>query len=190
MRLYRRETGHSVDSSRPEGGVAATAEFAQNSLTQRGPTNARAWRPSRLAFNTTNAPGTTKNGEGRGIPLKNDAVLALREGKGFTRAGALRTRGADAGRRLGVGAVNAECRDRGVSTPRSAHVGELACHEWHELQELMELGGWKSYEMVLRYAHLAPEHLSSAAKRIERDWGVVETNPMTCLRPPGRGIGA
>jgi hypothetical protein len=36
------------------------------------------------------------------------------------------------------------------------------------LQELMELGGWKSYEMVLRYAHLAPEKLSSVAGRIER----------------------
>jgi integrase len=36
------------------------------------------------------------------------------------------------------------------------------------LPELMELGGWKSYEMVLRYAHLAPEKLSSAASRIER----------------------
>ena len=36
------------------------------------------------------------------------------------------------------------------------------------LQELMELGGWKSYEMVLRYAHLAPEQLASAAARIER----------------------
>jgi len=32
----------------------------------------------------------------------------------------------------------------------------------------MELGGWKSYEMVLRYAHLAPEKLSSVAERIER----------------------
>ena len=35
---------------------------------------------------------------------------------------------------------------------------------WHvqsgtSLPELMELGGWKSYEMVLRYAHLAPEKL-------------------------------
>ena len=37
------------------------------------------------------------------------------------------------------------------------------------LTELMELGGWKSYDMVLRYAHLAPEHLSDAAARIERD---------------------
>ena len=44
---------------------------------------------------------------------------------------------------------------------------------WHvqsgtSLQELMELGGWKSYEMVLRYAHLAPEKLNSVARRIER----------------------
>jgi hypothetical protein len=36
------------------------------------------------------------------------------------------------------------------------------------LPELMELGGWKSYEMVLRYAHLAPEKLSFVAARIER----------------------
>ena len=36
------------------------------------------------------------------------------------------------------------------------------------LAELMELGGCKSYEMVLRYARLAPEKLSSVAGRIER----------------------
>jgi hypothetical protein len=36
------------------------------------------------------------------------------------------------------------------------------------LAELMELGGWKSYEMVLLYAHLAPEKLSFVAGRIER----------------------
>ena len=40
---------------------------------------------------------------------------------------------------------------------------------WHaQSGSLMELGGWKSYEMVLRYAHLAPEKLSSVAGRIER----------------------
>ena len=44
---------------------------------------------------------------------------------------------------------------------------------WHvqsgtSLPELMELGGWQSYEMVLRYAHLAPEKLSFVAGRIER----------------------
>lgn len=50
------------------------------------------------------------------------------------------------------------------------------------LQELMELGGWKSYEMVLRYAHLASEHLSLAAGRIERTWEIVERNPTISLR--------
>jgi integrase len=34
------------------------------------------------------------------------------------------------------------------------------------LQELMGLGDWKSYEMVLRYAHLAPDHLASAASKV------------------------
>jgi len=47
------------------------------------------------------------------------------------------------------------------------------------LPELMELGGWKSYEMVLRYAHLAPEKLSSVAGRIERQASrVVQVPPM------------
>lgn len=34
------------------------------------------------------------------------------------------------------------------------------------LQELMALGDWKSYAMVLRYAHLAPDHLAQAAAKI------------------------
>jgi integrase len=39
---------------------------------------------------------------------------------------------------------------------------------WHvqagtSLQALMELGGWHDYGMVLRYAHLAPSHLSDSA---------------------------
>ena len=43
---------------------------------------------------------------------------------------------------------------------------------WHvqsgtRLQELMELGSWSSYEMVLRYAHLATDHLRDAAGRID-----------------------
>jgi integrase len=43
---------------------------------------------------------------------------------------------------------------------------------WHvqkgtSLQELMELGGWSSFEMVLRYAHLAGDHLKEAAGHIE-----------------------
>ncbi|HXJ59191.1 MAG TPA: tyrosine-type recombinase/integrase [Verrucomicrobiae bacterium] len=36
------------------------------------------------------------------------------------------------------------------------------------LQELMQLGGWKSYSMVLKYAHLAPDHLAKAAELVAR----------------------
>jgi hypothetical protein len=45
----------------------------------------------------------------------------------------------------------------------------MSCKE-PALQELMELGGWKSYEMVLRYAHRATVHLAEAAARIESRW--------------------
>jgi len=43
---------------------------------------------------------------------------------------------------------------------------------WHvqngtSLQELQELGGWSSFSMVLRYAHLACDHLKAASQRIE-----------------------
>lgn len=46
---------------------------------------------------------------------------------------------------------------------------------WHvqngtSLQELQELGGWATYEMVLRYAHLGGDHLKDAASRIEGMW--------------------
>jgi hypothetical protein len=34
------------------------------------------------------------------------------------------------------------------------------------LQELQQLGGWSSFEMVLRYAHLSSDHLRNAAERI------------------------
>lgn len=42
---------------------------------------------------------------------------------------------------------------------------------WHvqngtSLQELQQLGGWSSFEMVLRYAHLSGDALRTAADRI------------------------
>jgi integrase len=50
---------------------------------------------------------------------------------------------------------------------------------WHvqrgtSLQELQELGGWATFDMVLRYAHLAAEHLKKAASRLE---GTILTQP-------------
>lgn len=34
------------------------------------------------------------------------------------------------------------------------------------LHELMQLGGWKTFASVLRYAHLAPDHLAAAAEKV------------------------
>jgi len=31
----------------------------------------------------------------------------------------------------------------------------------------MELGGWKSYSMVIRYSHFAKDHLAQAAAKIK-----------------------
>ena len=39
------------------------------------------------------------------------------------------------------------------------------------LHELMQLGGWSSYQMVLRYAHLAPDHLAGAAEKVSAGAG-------------------
>ena len=35
------------------------------------------------------------------------------------------------------------------------------------LEELQRLGGWKTYSMVQRYAHLSPEHLAEASAKIK-----------------------
>jgi integrase len=35
------------------------------------------------------------------------------------------------------------------------------------LEEVMRLGGWKTYSMVLRYSHLSTEHLAEAAARVK-----------------------
>lgn len=61
-----------------------------------------------------------------------------------------------------------------------AGIGPLRWHDlrhtwasWHvqagtSLQQLKELGDWASYAMVLRYAHLAPDHLAEAAENLAR----------------------
>lgn len=57
---------------------------------------------------------------------------------------------------------------------------------WHvqngtSLQELQELGGWSSFDMVLRYAHLAADHLQEAACRID-DTSWTQSIPTKPLR--------
>ena len=127
-------------------------------------------------------PGTTKNGEGRGIPLNKDALLALRQVQGqhptrcFTFAGKPMKE---------IGEAFKRALKRAGITDFTFHDLRHTWASWHvmsgtSLQELMELGGWKSYEMVLRYAHLAPEHLQKAASRIERKMEIVADDTTFC----------
>ena len=114
--------------------------------------------------------GTTKSGEGRGIQLNADAVAALESTWGqhprwcFTFSGKRIRQSSTA---WGLAKQRAGIEDFRFHDLRHTWAS------WHvqsgtSLPELMELGGWKSYEMVLRYAHLAPEKLSFVAGRIER----------------------
>lgn len=44
------------------------------------------------------------------------------------------------------------------------------------ISALQEMGGWESVEMVRRYAHLSPNHLTEHAKQIDVVFGVYGTN--------------
>ncbi|MBN4867508.1 site-specific integrase [Providencia stuartii] len=51
------------------------------------------------------------------------------------------------------------------------------------LSVLQEMGGWESIEMVLRYAHLAPDHLAEHAKQIDAVFNgcVPNTSQLACI---------
>lgn len=128
--------------------------------------------------------GTTKNGEGRGVPLNRDAILALRSVQGQHQRWCFTYREK---RMEAIGSSWKRSLKRAGIERFRFHDLRHTWASWHvmsgtNLQELMELGGWKSYEMVLRYAHLAPEHLSDAAARIERGLEIVETDSTISLR--------
>lgn len=106
-----------------------------------------------------------------GAPLNRDALAILKgqqgkdkrwvfpneEGKPYNRANNRGFQGAQ--RRAGI-------------APLKWHDLRHTWASWHvmagtSLRALMELGGWRSYKSVLRYAHLSPEHLAKDAARVE-----------------------
>lgn len=116
----------------------------------------------------------TKNGESRGVPLHERALVALanlphRQGAVFRRPG---TKAKPLGKpykikQNGGGqiktAFRGACRRAGI-TDFTPHDCRHTWATWHyaanrNLKALMELGGWKSEAMVMRYVHINSDHL-------------------------------
>lgn len=131
----------------------------------------------------------TKNGEARGVPLHPRAVAALanlphRDGAVFRRSlpyttasGVKRPLGdAYEVREGGGGQIKtawAGMLKRAGITDFSPHDCRHTWATWHyranrDLTALMELGGWKSAAMVMRYAHVNTSHLAGSISQI---WG-------------------
>lgn len=108
-----------------------------------------------------------------GVPLNENAVAVIRRQLGkhqtyvFTRNGKPLDDWDNA-------QWKAACRRAGIENFRFHDVRHTWA-SWHvqngtPLNRLMELGGWATYDMVLRYAHLAPDHLAVHAETLGTVW--------------------
>jgi integrase len=121
----------------------------------------------------------TKNGEARGVPLHDRVVavlakLARRDGIVFRRPDGLpyNQKADKSGGQIKT-AFRGACRRANI-TNFSPHDCRHTWATWHyaanrDLIALMELGGWKSEKMVLRYAHVNVEHLAGSIAALP--WG-------------------
>lgn len=131
----------------------------------------------------------TKNGEARGVPLNERVLVELanlkhRRGTVFRRpdgrpyerkkdgGGQIKTAWAGACRRAGFATKHkGKGKDGKVRAVWKPDFTPHDCrHTWaswfygatRDIRALMELGGWKSEKMVMRYTHLNPDHLTAA----------------------------
>ena len=114
----------------------------------------------------------TKNGTPRGVPLNQDAVDILVEQIGKHPRVCFTYQGNPIAWELSNSAWHSALSKAGIRDFRF-HDLRHTWASWHRqagtsCDELKELGGWKSRQMVDRYAKYATEHLSAAAARIER----------------------
>ena len=113
----------------------------------------------------------TKNGTPRGVPLNKDAVTVLQEQIGKHHQFCFTYRGQPIGWDL--------TNTAWVNATKKAGIEDFRFHDlrhtwasWHRqagtsCDELKDLGGWKSRNMVDRYAKFATENMAFAASRIE-----------------------
>ncbi|WP_082710135.1 MULTISPECIES: tyrosine-type recombinase/integrase [Burkholderia] len=104
-----------------------------------------------------------------GVPLNDEAVTVIRRqlGKHPTRVFTRRGKPIERWDRM---QWRRACARAGIENFRF-HDLRHTWASWHvqagtPLNRLMELGGWSKYEMVLRYAHLAPDHLAAHAEAV------------------------
>lgn len=116
-------------------------------------------------------PDEAKAGRAIGVPLNEDALDVLRRRLGQDRAYVFTFNGKPV-ERCSTHAWKRALERAGIERTFRWHDLRHTWASWHvqsgtPLQELMELGSWASYDMVLRYAHLAADHLRGAAGRID-----------------------
>ena len=110
-----------------------------------------------------------KSGNVIRVPLNEDALTVLRQQIGKHQRRVFTYRGQQV-EKAGTKQWRAALKRAGIEG-FTWHGLRHTWASWHvqagtPLAALQELGGWSSYEMVLRYAHLAPAHLSDHAARI------------------------
>jgi integrase len=117
----------------------------------------------------------TKNGTPRGVPLNRDAIAVLREQIGKHPQFCFSFRGKPIRWQITNTAWLKALEKAGIEGLRFHDLRHTRA-SWHRqagttCDELKDLGGWKSRQMVERYAKFATENLTEAASRIERSRG-------------------
>jgi len=117
----------------------------------------------------------TKNGTPRGVPLNSDAVEVLKQEVGKHPRYCFTYRGKPITGPISNKGWFAALDRVGLQNFRF-HDLRHTWASWHRqagtsCDELKDLGGWKSRQMVDRYAKFATENLRTAAARIERNAG-------------------
>jgi len=127
----------------------------------------------------------TKNGTPRGVPLNEDAIEVLREQIGKSLTHCFTYQGEPWKWQISNTAWHTALAAAGIKDFRF-HDLRHTWASWHRqagtsCDELKDLGGWKSREMVDRYAKYGTEHLAVAAMRIQRVRAENVSNNVTFL---------
>lgn len=111
-----------------------------------------------------------KSGFGRAVPLNDEALLLLRSLVGDHAEFVFTRQGHPVGYMDDV-MFKRDCRRAGIKDFRF-HDLRHTWASWHSqagtpLTKLQAMGGWRTIQMVMRYAHLSPVHLSEHAGAVQ-----------------------